>query len=81
MAKQLSDGFKKSVYWNNYQTIPTKVVNDDTTMYRLVSASFQVVRRLFILAYPFAANAANNGASIKGNKIIFFQEQKLKIMI
>lgn len=49
-------------------------------MYRLVSASFQVVSRLFILAYPFAANAANNGASIKGNKIIFFQEQKLNIM-
>ena len=25
LTKQLSDGFKRSVYWNNYQTIPAKV--------------------------------------------------------
>ena len=24
LTKQLADGFKRSVYWNNYQTIPAK---------------------------------------------------------
>ena len=26
MTKQLSDGFKRSVYWNSYQVIPAKVI-------------------------------------------------------
>ena len=26
LTKQLSDGFKTSAYWNNYQTIPAKVI-------------------------------------------------------
>ena len=27
LTKQLSNEFKRSVYWNNYQTIPSKVIN------------------------------------------------------
>ena len=27
LAKQLSDGFKSSVYWNSYQFLPAKVVD------------------------------------------------------
>ena len=27
LTKQLSNGFKRSVYWNIYQTIPAKVIN------------------------------------------------------
>ena len=27
LTKQLSNGFKRSVYWNDYQTIPAKVIN------------------------------------------------------
>ena len=26
LTKQLSDWFKRSVYWNSYQTIPAKVI-------------------------------------------------------
>ena len=27
LTKQLSNGFKRSAYWNSYQTIPPKVIN------------------------------------------------------
>ena len=51
MTKQLSNGFKWSVCWNNYQTIPAKVINNDTNVYELLSASFEGFKRLFVLAY------------------------------
>ena len=50
LKKQLSDGFKRSVYWNNYQTIPRKAINQGTNIFELLSASFQDVKRLFVLA-------------------------------
>ena len=52
LTKQLSDGFKRSVYWSNYQTIPAKVINKRANIYELLSASFQDVKRLFVLALP-----------------------------
>ena len=51
LTKQLSDGFKRSVYWNKYQTIFAKVINNGIKMHELLNASFQDVKRLFILAY------------------------------
>ena len=42
----------------------------------LLSASFQVVKRLFVLAYAIAANAGNNEAGIKDNKNYFFPRGK-----
>ena len=30
LTKQLSDGIKRSDFWNNYQTVLAKVANDDT---------------------------------------------------
>ena len=38
-VKQVNNGFKRSVYWNNYQTIPAKVINKRTDIYELLSAS------------------------------------------
>ena len=60
----MKDGFKRSVYWDNHQTIPAKVVNDDTNIYELLSASFQGVRRLFVLAYDATDD---NEADIRDN--------------
>ena len=82
LKKQLSNEFKRSVYWKNYQTIPEKVINQETNIFELLSASFQGVKRLFVLAYTFATNAANNEAGIKDNKkcFIFFPEERLKII-
>ena len=47
LKKQLSDGFKRSLYCNNYQAMSAKVISNDTNIYQLHSASFQVARRLF----------------------------------
>ena len=33
LTKQLSDGFKRSVYWNQYQIIPAKVINKKELAY------------------------------------------------
>ena len=74
LTKQLSDRFKRSVYWNSYQTIPAKVINDDTNIYELLSASFQGVRRLFVLAHD-ATN--NNEAVIKDSKKYFLPRTKI----
>ena len=71
LTKQLNDGFKRSVYWNNYQTIPTKVIEKGKNIYELLSVSFQGFKRLFALAYFIAANDANSEAGIKNNKKYF----------
>ena len=50
LTKQLSNGFKRSVYWNSYQTIPGKIINDETNIYELLSASFLLmVQRVIIM--------------------------------
>ena len=33
-TKQSSDGFKRFVYWNKYQSIPAKVIEDGTNIYK-----------------------------------------------
>ena len=55
LTKQLSEGFKRSVYWSNYQTKPAKVMEKAKNVYELLNASFQGVRRLFVLTYIVAA--------------------------
>ena len=73
LTKQLRNGFKRSVYWNSYQTIPAKVIDNDTNIYELLRASFQGVKRLFALAYD----------ATDGNKAViknFFQEKKWRII-
>ena len=77
LAKQLSEGFKRSVYWNSNETKPAKVIEKGKNLYDLLNASFQGVRRLFVLAYAIPAGE-NDEAGIK-SKSIFFQEKKLKI--
>ena len=71
LTKQLSEGFKKSVYWNSYQKKPAKVIEKGKNLYELLNASFQGIRRLFVLAYVVAAGAANNETGIKNNKKYF----------
>ena len=84
MTKQLNEGFKRSVYWNSYETKPAKVIEQGKNLYELLNASFQGVKRLFVLAYFIAAPAAggnsDNTAGIKTIKSIFSQEEKLKFI-
>ena len=63
MTKQLIEGFNRSVYWNSYETKPAKVIEQRKNLYELLNASFQGVKRLFILAY-FIAEGGNDDAGI-----------------
>ena len=70
LTKQLSNVFKRSVFWSSYQTILAKVINKETYIYEL-----------FVLVYAIDAGAANNESGIKNNRKYFFQEEKLKIIM
>ena len=78
LTKQLSEGFKRSVYCNSYQTNPAIMIIKATNIYELLNASFQGVRRLFVLAYVVAAGAANDEAGIKDNKKYFLPRGEIK---
>ena len=68
MIKQLSDGFKRFVYWNNYQTTPAEVTDNGANIYKLLNASFGSVKILFVLAYDATDN---DEEGIKINKSYF----------
>ena len=78
LTKQLSNGFKRFVYKNNYQTITAKVIEKGTNIYELLSAPFQGVKRLYVLAYVIDAGAANNEAGIKNNRKCFLPRGKVE---
>ena len=58
LTKLLSEGFKRWVYWNKYKVIPNKIYNVNDYIRELLDASYQGVKRLFILAYD------NTGANL-----------------
>ena len=78
LTKQLSEGFKRSVYWNSYQTKPKKVIEKEKNIYELLNALFQGVRRLFVLAYVIARGTANDEADIKNNRKYFLPRGEIK---
>ena len=58
LSKLLSEGFKRSIYWNKYKykvihNILVEIVNDSDEKYirELFDSSWQGVKRLFALAY------------------------------
>ena len=77
LTKQLRERFKRSIYWNSYQTKPAKVVEKGKNLFELLNASFQGVRRLFVPAYVVPAGAANNEAGIKNNKKYFLPRREI----
>ena len=56
----------------------SKVIEKRKSLYELFNASFQGLRRLFILAYVVAAGAANDEAIIKDNKKYFHPRGEIK---
>ena len=81
LTKQLNEGFKRSVYWNSYETKPAKVTEKGISLYELLNASFRGAKR-FILAYTIAApvgdNPADDTAGIKNNKKYFLPRGEIK---
>ena len=79
LSKLLSEGFKRSFFWNEYKVIPNKTVeiaaeNGEKYIRELLDSSYQGVKRLFVLAYN--NTTGNNQVSIDSYKNIFFQELK-----
>ena len=70
LAKQLNDGFERSVYWDSYETNPAKVIEQGKNLCELLNASFQGLKRLFVLAYSIA-DGGNDEAGIKNNRKYF----------
>ena len=60
MTKQLNEGFKRSVYWNECKSkIETKNLDANTVARFPLDASFQRVDRLFLLAFNNTDGNAN----------------------
>ena len=59
LSKLLSEGFKRSVFWNKYHTKTNHTAGNNETLRILVDASFQGVHRLFVLPFTAADQAAN----------------------
>ena len=51
LSKLLTDGFKRSVYWNKYKIIPEQRYNANNDIRKLIDPSWQGINRLFALAY------------------------------
>ena len=58
LSKLLSEGFKRSVYWNKYKIIPNKTFHENHYIRKLLDTSYQEVKRLLVLVYrnPGGAN-------------------------
>ena len=74
LVNLLQEGFKRLVYWNEYQTkIESRNLDNKNLTIFSLDASFQGVRRLFVLAF----NNTDNGARKLKETVtqnIFFQE-------
>ena len=49
LTKQLSEGFKRSVCWNNYQTKPVKVIEKGKTCTNYLMHHFKALEYYFFL--------------------------------
>ena len=59
LVKLLEEGFKRPVYWNDYQTkIETRDLKSNNLTRFPLDAFFQGVRRLFVLAFDNNDNGA-----------------------
>ena len=65
LVKELNEGFKRPVYWNKYKVIDHKVAkiaaaNAEKHIRELLDSSYQVVKRLYVLAYDNTAGSKQN---------------------
>ena len=80
LTKQLHEGFKRSVYWNEYKVIDNKVVeiaanNAEKYIRELLDSSYQRAKRLFVLAYD--NTAGDNQISVNSFKKYFLPREKI----
>ena len=70
LTRQLKERFKRSVYWNSYDTKPAAVREKGKNIYELLNASFQGVKRLFVLAYAIAVGGNDEAGKKKQLKVL-----------
>ena len=75
LTKLLRNGFKRSVYWNKYKVIPNKIYNQNYIS-ELLDASYQGVKRLFVLAYD--NNAGDDLVTTNTHRRYFLPRIKIK---
>ena len=81
LSKLLGEGFKISIYWNKYKVVDNTVVsinnaNEDKYIRERLDASYQGVKRLFVLAYD--NTAGENQGSINSFKKYFLPRVKME---
>ena len=81
LSKLLSEGFERTVYWNEYKVIdniPIHIVddNEEKSIRELLDSSYQRVKRLFALAYN--NREGDNKVSIDSCKKYFLRRVKLE---
>ena len=72
LVKLLEEGFKRPVYWNEYQTkIETRDLDNNNLTRFPLDASFKGVRRLFALAFNnTTVNVPNNPINNTNNRVL-----------
>ena len=80
LSKLLNEGFKRSIYWNEYKVTPNKIIeiaanNDIKYIRELIDSSCQGDNRLFVLAYD--NTAGNNEVSVDSYKKHFLPRIKI----
>ena len=63
------------MYWNKYKVIPKKIYNENDYIRELLDASYQGVKRLFILAY---GNAGNDLVTANSHRKYFLPRIKIE---
>ena len=81
LSKLLSDGFKRSIYWNKYKVIDNILVqiataNDKKYIREFLDSSYQGVKRLFVLVYN--NTEGDNKVSIGSFKKYFLSRIKIE---
>ena len=71
LIKQLNEGFKRSVHWNQYKTkIKSRDLNNIPPLRILLDASFQGVKRLLVLDFNnTSVDVANNPINNTNNRV------------
>ena len=71
----MTKGFKRPVYWNEYNVTPNRNYNVNDPIRRRLDASIQGVNRLFVLAY----GRENDDTTENSHRKYFLPRMKIKI--
>ena len=76
LTKLINEAFKRSVYWSKYKVIPNKTYNQNDYTRELLDASFQGVKRLFVLVYD--NNAGDDLVTTNSHRKYFLPRIKIE---